>query len=164
MSLARICSDVSYFNMKLKYFLIPMLALVTSGALQAQTSDSSPSPGHEHTNAWIWKKLNLTDTQKQQIKSIRQGSKTQLRSALAAVLTARMKLQQDIAANNQADIPADTSALAGAESTLETLRATELSQIKALLTQEQLTTWNDFQQKRQSWMQDRINKLNQPES
>ena len=107
MSLARICSDVSYFNMKLKYFLIPMLALVTSGALQAQTSDSSPSPGHEHTNAWIWKKLNLTDTQKQQIKSIRQGSKTQLRSALAAVLTARMKLQQDIAANNQADIPAN---------------------------------------------------------
>ena len=77
---------------------------------------------------------------------------------------ARMKLQQDIAANNQADIPAHTSALVEAESTLETLRATELNQIKALLRQDQLTTWNDFQQKRQSWMQDRINKLNQPES
>ena len=110
MSLARICSDVSYVNMKLKYFLIPMLALVTSGALQAQTSDSSPSPGYEHTHAWMWKKLNLTDAQKQQIKSIRQGSTKQFRSALAAVLTARIKLQQDIAANNQADIPADTSA------------------------------------------------------
>jgi Spy/CpxP family protein refolding chaperone len=164
MSFARICSDVSYVNMKLKYFLIAMLAFVTSGALWAQISDSSPSPGYEHTNAWIWKKLNLTDTQRQQIKSIRQGSKAKFRSALAAVLMARMKLQQDIAANNQADIPAHTSALVEAESTLETLRAAELNQIKALLSQDQLTTWNDFQQKRQSWMQDRINKLNQPES
>jgi Spy/CpxP family protein refolding chaperone len=151
------------FNMELKYFLIPMLALITSGALQAQISDSSLSPGDEHANAWIWEKLNLTDSQKQQIESIRQGSKAQFRSALAAVLTARRKLEQDIDANNQADIRADTSALAAAESTLVTLRATELGRIKAVLTQDQRTSWNDFRQKRQSRMQDQINKLNQPE-
>jgi len=159
--------------MKLKYFLIPMFALVTCGALQAQTSESapSPSPGYDHSghwrhghHAWIWKKLNLTDAQKQQIKSIRQGSKAQFRPALAAVLTARLKLQQDIASNNQAAIGADTTALAGAEAQLATVRAAQLSQIKGLLTQDQLTTWNDFQQKRQSRIQDRINKLNQPQS
>src|SRR5215469_16984953 len=153
--------------MKLKYFLIPMFALVTCGALQAQTADSSPSPApaydhndhwrHRH-HAWIWRELNLTDAQKQQIKSIRQGSKAQFRPALAAVLTAKMKLHQDIA-NNPAAIATDTTALAGAESQLASLRATQLSQIKALLTQDQLTTWNDFVQKRQSRMQDRINKL-----
>ena len=159
--------------MKLKYFLIPMFALVTCGALQAQTTDSSPSPApaYDHHNhwrhrhhAWIWRELNLTDAQKQQIKSIRQGSKAQFRPALAAVLTAKMKLHQDIASNNQAGIAADTTALAGAESQLATVRATQLSQIKGLLTQDQLTTWNDFVQKRQSRIQDRINKLNQPES
>jgi Spy/CpxP family protein refolding chaperone len=159
--------------MKFKYFLIPILALVTCGSLQAQTSDATPTPGpgydhsghwHHRHHAWIWKKLNLTDAQKQQIKSIRQGSRAQFRPALSAVLTARMKLREDIASNKQAAIAADTTALAGAESQLATLRATQVSQIKALLTQDQLTTWNDFQQKRQSRMQDRINKLNQPES
>lgn len=85
-------------------------------------------------------------------------------AALAAVLTAKMKLHQDIASNNQAAIAADTTVLAGAESQLATVRATQLSQIKGLLTQDQLTTWNAFVQKRQSRMQDRINKLNQPES
>lgn len=90
--------------------------------------------------------------------------KGQFRPALAAVLTAKMKLQQDITANNKALIPGDTTALAGAESQLATMRAEELSQIKGLLTQDQLTTLNDFQQKRQTRMQDRINKLNQPTS
>ncbi|MBV8418117.1 MAG: Spy/CpxP family protein refolding chaperone [Verrucomicrobia bacterium] len=160
--------------MKLKYFLIPMFALVTCGALQAQTTDSSPSPApaYEHKDhwrhrhhAWIWRELNLTDAQKQQIKSIRQGSKAQFRPALAAVLTAKMKLHQDIANNQGAQaITEDTTALAGAEYQLASVRANQLSQIKGLLTQDQLTTWNDFVQKRQSRMQDRINKLNQPES
>jgi len=150
-----------------------MFTLVTCGALQAQTSDSTPTPGpgydhsdhwHHRHHAWIWKKLNLTDAQKQQIKLIRQGSKAQFRPALAALLTAKMKLHQDIASNSQGAIADDTTALASAESQLATLRAAQLSQIKNVLTQEQLTTWNDFQQKRQSRMQDRINKLNQPES
>jgi periplasmic protein CpxP/Spy len=158
--------------MKFKYLIIPALALITCGALQAQTPESTPSPSPEygdyghwhHHHAWIWRKLNLTDAQKQQIKSIRQSSKPQFRPALTAVLTARMKLQKDIADNNQSAIPADTSALATAQSQLATIRASELSQIKSVLTQEQLATWNDFQQKRQTRMQNWINKLNQTES
>lgn len=66
--------------MKFKHFLLPALALMACGALEAQTSDSrsSPSPGdgdhghwRRHHHAWIWSKLNLTDAQKQQIKSFR---------------------------------------------------------------------------------------------
>jgi hypothetical protein len=90
--------------------------------------------------------------------------KGQFRPALAAVLSARLKLQQDISGNNQSTITADSTSLANAIAQLATIRANELNQVKAVLNQDQLTTFNDFQQKRQTRMQDRINKLNQPTS
>jgi Spy/CpxP family protein refolding chaperone len=163
--------------MKFKYFLVPVLAMLGFGGLQAQSVDSSPSPSpgfdqqfdqHQHGrhhHAWIWKKLNLSDAQKTQIKSIRQGLKVQTRPALAAVLTAKLKLQQDIDANSdKGTIAADATALATAESQFASVRATELSQIKAILNQDQQTTWSDFQKKRQARTQDWINKLSQPTS
>ena len=160
--------------MKLKYFLVPVIAFVTCAAMQAQTSEPTSSPNPEsdhqdhwrhHHHAWIWNKLNLTDAQKTQIKSIRQGLKSQFRPALAAVLSARLKLQQDIS-GNQSAITTDSASLANAIAQLATIRANEISQIKAahILNQDQLTTLNDLQQKRQTRMQDRINKLNQPTS
>lgn len=159
--------------MKLKYFLVPIFAVLGMASLQAQSADlsPSPSPGFEHNHhgrhhhAWIWKKLNLTDSQKTQIKSIKQGLKTQTHPALAAVLTAKLKLQQDIDANSdKGTIASDATALATAESQFASVRATELSQIKAILTQEQLTTLTDFQKKRQARTQNWINKLSQPTS
>ena len=157
--------------MKLNYFLVPILALLSAGELRAQSADSTPSPGpgegyHQHGrhhHAWIWKKLNLTDDQKTQIKSIRQDMKGQTRPALAAVLTAKLKLQQDIDANSDRGIIAsDASALATAESQFAALRAMELAKIKQVLNQDQQTTWSDFQKKRQARMQSWIDKLNQP--
>ena len=119
--------------MKLNYFLVPVLALLGLGELRAQSADSTPSPGqkdgyHEHGHgrrhhAWIWKKLNLTDDQRVKIKSIRQDMKVQTRPALAAVLTAKLKLQQDIDANSdQGVIAADTTALATATTASSTSR------------------------------------------
>ena len=155
--------------MKFKYFLVPVLAILTCGGLQAQSTDATPSASpeyghHQHWkhHGWIWKKLNLTDAQKTQIKSIRQALKSQTRPALAAVLTARLKLHQDIDANNEQALAADASALATAVSQLATARATELSQIKGVLTESQKATWQEFHQKREARMQDLINKLNQP--
>lgn len=160
-------------NMKLKYFLVPVLAMISFGGLQAQGVDSTPSPSAEygrhhhwgHHNSWIWKKLNLTEAQKTQIKSIKQGLKGQTRPAMAALLTAKLKLQQDVEANSDTGtLAADSSALATAMSQFATLRATELSQIKAVLTQDQQTTLSDLQKKRAARMQSWINKLNQPTS
>jgi protein CpxP len=157
--------------MKLNYFLVPVLALLGLGELRAQSADSTPSPGpgegyHQHGHhhhAWIWKKMNLTDDQKAKIKSIRQSMKGQTRPALAAVLTAKLKLQQDIDANSEGGtIASDASALATAESQFAALRASEQSKIKQVLNQDQLTTWSDFQKKRQARMQNWIDKLNQP--
>jgi Spy/CpxP family protein refolding chaperone len=159
--------------MKFKCFIVPVFAMLGIAGLQAQSADSSPSPspGFEHHHhgrhhhAWIWKKLNLSDSQKTQIKSIKQGLKAQTRPALAAVLTAKLKLQQDIDANgDKGTIAADATALATAESQFASVRATELSQIKGILNQEQLTTLSDFQKKRQERMQNWISKLSQPTS
>ena len=161
-------------HMKLNYFLVPILAMLGLGELRAQSADSTPSPSPEHGqqhhwrhhHAWIWKKLNLTDMQKTQIKSIRQDLKSQTRPALAAVMSARLKLRQDIDANSSdsGTIAADSTALATAVSQFATVRARELTRIKAVLTQDQLTTLSDFQKKREARMQGWINKLNQPTS
>jgi protein CpxP len=160
--------------MNYKHFLIPVLALMGCGALHAQSADSAPSPspdsGHHqhwrHHHARIWKKLNLTDAQKAQIKSIKQAMKDQTRPALAAVLKAKLQLHQDINQDSgpatQTKIASDASALATAEAQFATVRATEVSQIKRVLTQDQQTILADLQQKRQTRMQNWIDKLSQP--
>lgn len=147
--------------------------MLACGALKAQNADTTPSASPEYSNhehwrhhhRWMWKKLGLSDAQKAQIKSIRQGLKGQIRPALAAVLKAKLKLRQDIAANSdQGTIAADTSALATAEAQFATVRATEFNQVKAVLSQDQQKTLNDFIQKRQARIQERIDKLSQPTS
>jgi Spy/CpxP family protein refolding chaperone len=167
--------------MKFKYFLVLLLTVIGCGALQAQTTEATPSasPGYGHNghhwrhhHAWVWKKLNLTDAQKTQIKSIRQTMKSQTRPALLAVLKAKQQLHKDIAANIGQPAPAiqsliagDVSTLATAESQFAVVLATEINQIKTtVLTPEQQTILTDFQQKRAARMQDRIDKLSQPTS
>jgi len=161
--------------MKFKYILIPMFALIACGPLHAQSADAtaspSPSPGeseqfdhwrgHGH-HGWIWKKLNLTDAQKEQIKSVRQNMSPQIRPALAAVLKARMQLMQDIDSGNSTD--ADTTALATAQVHLWTLRAAQWNQIKAVLTPDQQNTLSNFKQKMETRTQNMIDKLSQPNS
>src|ERR1700759_5176100 len=91
--------------MKPRYLIPSLLALVASTALQAQTTDSSLPPQsnygqhghwHRHHHAWIWKKLNLTDAQKQDLKQYRANHKTPSRSALASYPSARQSLQAAI--------------------------------------------------------------------
>jgi len=161
--------------MKFKYFLIPMFALIACGPLHAQSADAtaSPSPGegeqfdhwrgHGH-HGWIWKKLNLTDQQKDQIKSIRQNMKAQVHPALAAVLKARLQLMQDIDSGNQTAVPGDTSGLAQAQAQLWTLRATQWNQIKGVLNPDQQNTLSNFKQKMETRTQNMIDKLSQPTS
>ena len=145
-----------------------MLALFTCGTLQAQTSDatSSPSPGSDHHDhwrhhhhAWIWKKLNLTDTQKQDIKQYRTTNKAAFRSALASYLSAKQALLGAIKNNESTQSAAAT--LATAEANLLALRVKQEQYIASLLTGDQVTTWQNFQNERATRMQNRINKLSQ---
>jgi Spy/CpxP family protein refolding chaperone len=74
------------------------------------------------------------------------------------MLQARQKVQADVKANQT--VPSqDASALGAAEAQLAVLRAQQQNEIKAVLTPEQLQTWNDFQAKRESFLQKRIEKL-----
>ncbi|HKM59028.1 MAG TPA: Spy/CpxP family protein refolding chaperone [Chthoniobacterales bacterium] len=162
--------------MKFRYLFVPILAVIACGSLQAQTADTTPSatPGQEEQHdgwgrhrhgAWVWRKLNLSDSQKTQIKSIREGLKPQVRPALAGVLKARLQLRQDIAANSEPGvITNDSTALATAEAQLATVRNTMWNQIKTVLNPDQLTTLNNFKQKQEAHTQEMISKLSQPAS
>ena len=113
----------------------------------------------------LLKTANLTDAQKQQIQTIRENNRKNpaFRTALATYLKARMKVRDEINAT-QAATSDDAAALGAAEAQLAVVRMQQQNEIKAILSGDQLKTWNEFQAKRDSRIQDRINKLTQPES
>ena len=145
------------------------MAIVACTSLQAETSEPATSPnpsygedGHwRHHHAWIWRKLNLTDTQKQDIKKYRTNNRTAFRSALASYLSARQALLAAIRSNPATQPTA--SELAAAEANLMALRVKQEQYIArpGFLVGDQVTTWQNFQAERTARIQERINKLNQ---
>ena len=107
----------------------------------------------------------MTDAQKQQIHTIRENNRKNptFRTALATYLQAKKKVQDDINAT-QATTSDDSAALGTAEAQLAVLRTQQQNEIKAILSADQVQTWNEFQAKRDTRIQNRINKLTQPES
>ncbi len=153
--------------MKWQNILLPFVTAIAVSSLQAQTPDASPaaSPGwqhhSEHEHAWIWRKLNLTDAQTQQIRTLREnnGKTPAFRFALFAYLQAKKKVQDDIK-EKQAVPNDDALALGVAEAQLGVLLTQQQNEIiKAILSPEQQQTWNEFQAKRESFLQKRIESL-----
>ena len=143
------------------------MAIVACTSLQAETSEPATSPnpsygedGHwRNHHAWIWRKLNLTDKQKQDIKQYRTNNKTAFRSALASYLSARQALLAAIKSN--AATQPTASELATAEANLMALRVKQEQYVASILVGDQVTTWQNLQAERTARMQERINKLNQ---
>jgi Spy/CpxP family protein refolding chaperone len=156
--------------MRLTYLITPIIAMVACSSLQAQTPDTSPSPGsgfsqhghRRHHHAWIWRKLNLTDTQKQDIKQYRATNKAAFRLALASYLSAKQGVLDAIKNNGSTQSSAAT--LASAEANLMALRVKQEQYIASLLTGDQVATWQAFQNKRATRIQNRINELRQANS
>jgi Spy/CpxP family protein refolding chaperone len=156
--------------MRLTYLIAPIIAIVACSSLQAQTAETTPSPGAgysqrghwRHHHAWIWRKLNLTDTQKQDIKQYRATNKVAFQSALASCLSAKEAVLEAIKNNQSSQSAAAT--LATAEANLLALRVKQEQYIASLLTGDQVTTWQDFQNKRATRIQNRINTLRQANS
>jgi Spy/CpxP family protein refolding chaperone len=156
--------------MRLTYLITPIIAIVACSSLQAQTPDASPSPGSgysqhghwRHHHAWIWRNLNLTDTQKQNIKQYRATNKAAFQSALASYLSAKQAVL-DAIKNNQSTQPT-AATLATAEANLLALRVKQEQFIASLLTGDQIATWQNFQNERATRIQNRINKLRQANS
>ena len=157
--------------MRLTYLITPIIAIVACSSLQAQTAETTPSPGagysqrghwRHHHHAWIWRKLNLTDTQKQDIKQYRATNKVAFQSALASRLSAKEAVLEAIKNNQSSQSAAAT--LATAEANLLALRVKQEQYIASLLTGDQVTTWQDFQNQRATRIQNRINTLRQANS
>jgi len=151
------------------------MAIVACTSLQAETSEPATSPnpsygedGHwRNHHAWIWRKLNLTDKQKQDIKQYRTNNKTAFRSALASYLSARQALLAAIKSNAATQptaselATAEAKELATAEANLMALRVKQEQYVASILVGDQVTTWQNLQAERTARMQERINKLNQ---
>ena len=104
----------------------------------------------------------MTDTQRQDIKQYRSTNKVAFRSALASYLSAKEAVLEAIKNNQSTQSAAAT--LATAEANLLALRVKQEQYIASLLTGDQVTTWQDFQNKRATRVQNRINTLRQANS
>ena len=104
----------------------------------------------------------MTDTQKQDIKQYRATNKAAFQSALASYLSAKQGVLDAI--KNNGSTQASAATLATAEANLMALRAKQEQYVASLLTGDQVTTWQDFQNKRATRIQDRINALRQANS
>jgi Spy/CpxP family protein refolding chaperone len=167
--------------MNLKYLLLPVIAVCLGSSVQAQSPDTSPStspsPGfeehgggwHHHHGGWLFRKLNLTDTQREALKSLRasiraSSDRAAFRSALLNYLQAKAALENAVSQNNP-DLSSLATNLANAQSQLILLRAQRREQLQTqltnskILTPEQQQIWNEFQQKKAARLQDRINEL-----
>ena len=156
--------------MKCQNIHLLFVTAVAVSSLHAQTPDGSPaaSPGWQHhwahEHAWISRKLNLTDAQTLQIRTIREnnGKTPAFRFALFAYLHAKKKVRDDIEAK-QAVPNDDALALGVAEAQLGVLLTQQQNEIiKAVLSPDQQQTWNEFQAKREGFLQKRIESLKEP--
>ena len=159
--------------MNWKTLVLPIFGAIAVASLQAQaqtpeaTTTASPS-WHEHHHwrhhhAWFWKKLNLTESQRAYIKQLGQNNKATIQPALLLVLKDHQVLQQAIAGNDTASIPGAASKLGTDQGALisarSTLHAQILNYIMTSGTTEQKSLLSEWQQKKATWIQDKINRL-----
>jgi len=163
----------SIFYMNWKTLVLPIFGAIAVTSLQAQaqtpeaTTTASPSwhehhyGGHHH--AWFWKKLNFTESQRAYIKQLRQNNKATIQPALLQVLKDRQALQQAIAGNVTSSISSDATKLGIDQGALisarGTLRAQILNYIMTSGTTEQKNLLSEWQQKKATWLQDKINRV-----
>ncbi len=154
--------------MKFRLFILGgITAFAVTSLAQAQTSDPGTAPEtgnkmewHQHSHAF-WKELNLTDQQKQEIKSFRDSNQVSFRTLLAKCLSDRLALEKAIAQNpnDEGLIRSLSTVLATDEANLTVQKAQMAAEMKGILDQNQLKSWNQIQQRRQDWLQKRIDHL-----
>jgi Spy/CpxP family protein refolding chaperone len=156
-------------DMKLKILLLPLLAATAWSPLLAQSTTPSASPeveGHHHWRhhgEWFLKKLNLSDQQRDQIKKFRSDNKAAFKTAMLNLLTARKSLQDAIYKNpnDEATISSLSASVNSARTQLTIQKAKLYATLVSVLTPEQKQTLEQMHQKRQDWLQKRIDHLNE---
>jgi Spy/CpxP family protein refolding chaperone len=105
--------------------------------------------------------LQLTDTQRQQLKTYRTNNKATFQSALLTYLQAKAALESAISQNNTANLAGLASSLASAHSQLIQLRAQTEEYLVSILTPDQKNILTEIQNKKAARLQERINGLQQ---
>jgi Spy/CpxP family protein refolding chaperone len=155
-------------DMKLKVLLLPLLAATAWSPLLAQSTAPSGSPEAEehgqhehwrHHGEWFLKKLNLSDDQRNQIKQFRSDNKPAFKTAMLNLLTAQKSLQ-DAIYKNPKDIPSLSASVTSARTQLALQKANFYAALVNILTPEQKQQLEQMHQKRQDWLQKRIDRLN----
>jgi Spy/CpxP family protein refolding chaperone len=155
--------------MKLKLLIVAATAMLGISSLHAQAADASPSASaegwHHHKRGYhhgFWKALNLTDAQRQQVHQFRDSNKTTTKGLMLNLLNAQKALQDAIARNpnDEATIRSLAATVGNARTELVVQRAKMRSQIASILTPEQKQQLTQWDEKRASRLQKRIDRLN----
>jgi periplasmic protein CpxP/Spy len=163
--------------MKSKALILCFAALAGFATLNAQdqsaSSSASPSAsagtekhhgsGRHHKFGYFLKQLNLTDAQKQQVKQYFSDNKQTFRSDMVNLLKAKQTVNSAIEKNpsDDATIRSLSANVASARTELAAQRAKFDVFLQSILTSEQKQTLATLQQKRDTKMQTRINRLSQ---
>jgi Spy/CpxP family protein refolding chaperone len=155
----------------MKFHFLPLAFTLMASPILAQTAENSsnnPAPqeeGHHH-GGWLFKKLNLTDAQRQLIKGIIQNSRPDGRATELKVLNAEKAVDSAIVQN-----PNDEANIRSLSATLESARTEKTIQharvhakILKVLTPEQQQQMAQMSQKRTEHLQERIDRLSGSQS
>ena len=163
--------------MKWKSLVLSLIALAGFTATYAQEPSASPSASAEagagshkgwghHRFGFLLKKLDLTDTQKQQLKDYFSQNKQTFKTDMLNMMNARKSLTDAIEKN-----PTDESTIRSLSANVESARteltvqhAKFLAFLQSILTSDQKNTLTTLQQKRDARMQEHIDRLSQPGS
>jgi protein CpxP len=155
-------------RMKLKLLVVAAVSALGICSLHAQSADASPSATTEGQHQWhkhhhgFWKALNLTDAQRQQVHQLMESDKSATKGLMLNQLNAEKALQDAIAKNpnDEATIRSLAATVGNAKTELTVQRAKIRSQIVGILTPEQKQQLAQWDQKRESRLQKRIDHLN----
>jgi periplasmic protein CpxP/Spy len=162
--------------MKLHQLAVAALGLATATALYAQSTDNSNDQQATQPNQLqqVWKRhhhgflkqLNLTDAQKQQLKEYRSTNAADWKTKLAALLTVEKQLQNAIATNpgDEATIRSLVAQEANARADMAVQRAHMVAELQSILTPDQKQKLTELEQKREAWLQKKIDHLTEKSS
>jgi Spy/CpxP family protein refolding chaperone len=162
--------------MKTKFWhvAVALLALVLCGTAliaRAQQNDSAGGSGwggHKHGRmGWMAKELNLTDAQKQQIKTIMQSQRASTRPLMQQLAENRKAMLAATASGafDQAKVTAIANQQSQAMAQLMVQKASIQHQIYTqVLTPDQRTTADQLRAKQMARIDQRLQKFSQPET
>jgi Spy/CpxP family protein refolding chaperone len=166
--------------MRSKSLILCVTALAGFAAVNAQdqSAPASASPsasaateqhhrwGRHHEIGYVLKQLNLTDAQKQQVKQYFSDNKQTFRNDVMNLLKAKQAVNSAIEKNpsDDANIRSLSANAANTQAELAAQRAKFNVFLQSILTSEQKQTLATLQQKRDSKIQARIDRLSQSAS